>query len=68
MSSHPNQLLVSSEGVLRYKPNEIVRFLLDTHPDYNLKQLENLDFSEEDRQQFAQLIGSVVAWEQPPRI
>lgn len=62
MSSHPNQLLISSEGVLRYKPNAIVQFLLETHPDYDLKKLENLSFSNEDRQQFAQLIGSVVAW------
>jgi len=62
MSSHPSQLLISDEGILRYKPNAIVQFLLETHPDYDLKKLEDLEFSDEDRQQFAQLIGSVIAW------
>ena len=65
---HPNQPLVTSKGVLRFKPNAIVEYLLRTHPSCSLHELAALHFSNEDRQQFAQLIGSVVAWEQPPRI
>lgn len=43
-------------GVLRFKPNAIVRFLLDGGP-HGLNDLAIMDFSVEDREQFAQLIG-----------
>lgn len=54
---HPVQPLVTdSEGVLRFKANAIVRYLLDNGP-FNLNDLALLPFSNEDREQFAQLIG-----------
>ena len=54
---HPVQPLVTdSEGVLRFKANAIVRYLLDNGP-FNLNDLALLPFSDEDREQFAQLIG-----------
>lgn len=55
MSGHPMQPIVNG----RFKPNAVVRYLLDnnggTHIDMNA--LAVLDFSQEDREQFAQLIG-----------
>jgi hypothetical protein len=55
---HPVQPLITDEhGVLRFKQNAIVRFLLDNGP-YDLNTLlGQMDFNEEDWQQFAQLIG-----------
>jgi hypothetical protein len=54
---HPIQpLQKDKDGVIRFKPNAIVRFLLD-HGKFNLNDLAAMDFSKEDRQQFAQLIG-----------
>jgi hypothetical protein len=48
---------VSDEnGLLRFKANPIVRLLLDKGP-LTLNALADLAFSNEDRQQFAQLIG-----------
>lgn len=60
---HPIQPLVEDEhGVLRFKSNAIVRFLLDNGPfDLNMLALE--DFSQEDHEQFNQLIGySLSGW------
>ncbi len=55
---HPVQpLLKDSQGTVRFKVNRIVRYLLDTHPTCNLNMLACMDFSDDDRQQFAQLIG-----------
>jgi hypothetical protein len=55
---NPIQPLITDEnGVLRFKLNEIVRYLLDSHPTCSLNELAMMSFSEEDRQQFAQLIG-----------
>jgi hypothetical protein len=45
------------KGVLRFKANRIVQHLLDTHQACDLNQLACMDFSADDRQQFAQLIG-----------
>ena len=45
-----------SHGVLRFRANELVRYLLD-NGGIDLNKLACLDFSNEDRQQFAQLIG-----------
>jgi hypothetical protein len=54
---HPVQpLALDSKGVLRFKENKIVRHLLDKG-GIDLNALACLDFSAEDRQQFAQLIG-----------
>ncbi|MNR31726.1 hypothetical protein D3C85_1492550 [compost metagenome] len=41
---------------MRFKENAIVRHLLD-NGGIDLNQLARLDFSREDREQFAQLIG-----------
>jgi hypothetical protein len=46
-----------AKDVLRFKENAIVRHLLDTHPACDMNKLATLDFSDDDRQQFAQLIG-----------
>lgn len=54
---HPIQPLVEVDGVLRFKANAIVRHLLDTHPSCDMNALASLDFRNEDRVQFAQLIG-----------
>ena len=45
-----------SNGIIRFKSNEIVRFLLDDGP-FDMNQLALMTFSNEDRMQFAQLIG-----------
>ena len=55
--SHPIQpLIMDSEGVLRFKSNAIVRYLLDEVP-FDMNKLAAQGFSVEDREQFAQLIG-----------
>jgi len=43
-------------GVIRFRENAIVRFLLDAGP-FDLNQLAAMEFSAGDREQFAQLIG-----------
>lgn len=54
---HPIQPLVTDDnGVIRFKGNAIVRHLLD-NGGIDLNQIAILDFSREDREQFAQLIG-----------
>lgn len=50
-------LAKDATGVLRFKGNAIVQHLLDTHPMIGMNQLAALDFTDDDRQQFAQLIG-----------
>jgi len=65
MTEHPitpppqpiQPLIEDSHGVLRFKANQIVRHLLDTHPTCDMNKLALMDFSDDDRQQFAQLIG-----------
>lgn len=55
---NPIQPLVNDEhGTLRFKENAIVSHLLDTHPSCDLNRLACMDFTDDDRQQFAQLIG-----------
>lgn len=58
---HPTQP-VADDGcdVLRFKPNAIVQHLLD-HGGIDMNALAALDFSREDRVQFAQLIGYSVS-------
>lgn len=54
---HPIQPLGDDgKGVIRFKPNKIVQHLLD-HGGIDMNQLALIDFPQEDREQFAQLIG-----------
>ena len=54
---HPLQPLVTDDsGVTRFKANAIVQFLLNTGR-HDMNSLATLPFSNEDREQFAQLIG-----------
>jgi hypothetical protein len=54
---HPIQPLAKDkDGVLRFKENAIVRHLLD-HGGIDLNKLAVMDFGNDDRIQFAQLIG-----------
>ena len=46
-----------AQGVKRFKANKIVQHLLDTHPACDMNTLARMEFSDDDRQQFAQLIG-----------
>lgn len=57
MKKHPVQPLEKDEcGTLRFKENKIVRFLLDAGP-FDMNQIAVIPFDNEDREQFAQLIG-----------
>jgi len=56
MSKHPIQPVLSVNNVLRFKENAIVSYLLD-NGGITLNDIAFLDFSDEDREQFAQLIG-----------
>jgi hypothetical protein len=49
-------LITDANGTERFQANEIVRYLLD-HGGLTLNDLAVRDFSREDREQFAQLIG-----------
>ena len=54
---HPIQpLRKEQDGIVRFKPNAIVRFLLEAGP-FDMNKLALMSFSNEDREQFAQLIG-----------
>ena len=60
MHEHPTQPVVRDpNGVLRFKPNAIIQHLLEVarKAGCGLNELALLEFSQEDRQQFAQLIG-----------
>jgi hypothetical protein len=57
----PMQPVVKDEhGAVRFKANPIVRYLLD-NGGINLSQIGMQDFTDEDRAQFAQLIGYSVS-------
>ena len=56
MSQPIQPLIKDANGIIRFKPNAIVQHLLD-HGGISLNQIANLNFSREDREQFAQLIG-----------
>ena len=49
-------IYLDEHGTARFKENGIVRYLLDAGP-FDMNQLAVLPFSDEDREQFAQLIG-----------
>lgn len=51
---------IDKGGVIRFRANKIVKFLLDAGP-FDMNQLACMEFSEEDRAQFAQLIGYSVS-------
>jgi predicted esterase len=53
-------LVVDARGTVRFKENAIVRHLLD-HGGIDMNKIAMLDFSKEDRMQFAQLIGYSVS-------
>ena len=54
--NNPIQPLYNSNGVFRFKSNKIVEMLLDKGP-FDMNSLADMDFSRDDREQFAQLIG-----------
>lgn len=57
---NPLQPVVIVDGIARFKENKIVSYLLDKGGlDMNLLAME--DFTDEDREQFAQLIGYSVS-------
>jgi hypothetical protein len=56
MAKHPIQPLQMEDGVLRFKRNRIVEYLLEKG-GIDMNAIARLDFSQEDREQFAQLIG-----------
>lgn len=61
LDAHPIQPLILDEnGVLRFKPNQIVRFLLDGQP-IDLNRVMNANFSADDRSQLVQLLGIPVS-------
>ncbi len=61
MSDHPLQPLErDKQGVIRFKQNAIVRYLLDAGP-FDLNDLALMPFTNDDREQFAQLIGYSVS-------
>jgi hypothetical protein len=55
-AKHPIQPLQLENGVLRFKRNKIVEHLLEKG-GIDMNDIARLDFSQEDREQFAQLIG-----------
>ena len=61
---HPTQPIVLDEyGTTRFKANKVVRFLYDwaTQRGMGLNTLALMDFTDEDREQFAQLLGYSVS-------
>lgn len=61
---HPMQPIVLADNdVIRFKANKIVRFLLDwaSQRGIDMNTLAIMPFSQEDRAQFAQLIGYSVS-------
>jgi hypothetical protein len=58
---HPRQpIYLDDERVARFKPNAIVQHLFKSGQS-DMKQIENQDFSDEDRRQFAQITGYSVS-------
>jgi hypothetical protein len=57
LPNHPIQPLFRDDGgVIRFRPNKIVKFLLDAG-QFDMNKLALIEFSDQDRMQFAQLIG-----------
>lgn len=55
--THPIQPIENVSGFARFKPNKIVQFILDNSQFINMNVLAAMNFTDEDRAQFAQLIG-----------
>lgn len=49
-------VVIAKDGIIRFKKNEIVSYLLD-NGGIDLNQIAIQEFSDDDREQFAQLIG-----------
>lgn len=49
-------MIIDNNGVIRFKENEIVRYLLN-NGGIDLNKITLKEFSKDDRAQFAQLIG-----------
>lgn len=57
MPGHPMQpVILDNDGTCRFKKNAIVCALLDAGA-LDMNKIAAMDFSQEDREQFAQLIG-----------
>lgn len=55
---HPIQPLETDKnGITRFKPNQIVQHLIN-NGSIGLEQIARLEFPQNDREQFAQLIGN----------
>jgi len=55
---YPIQPIVKDlSGVWIFKVNRIVRMLLDTHPAMDMNTIGSIPFTDDERQQFAQLLG-----------
>lgn len=62
MSKHPMQPVEFDKyGTIRFKENKIVRFLYDTSKN-KLNELSCMDFSDEDMNQLAQLMGGSICY------
>ena len=59
-ASRPMQKIVWVGDVIRFRENAIVLMLLDEGP-FDMNQIARRNFSQEDREQFAQLIGYSVS-------
>lgn len=56
------QIYIDDNKVIRFRENSIVRYLLD-NGSIDLNDLARVEFSDDDRAHFAQLIGySVSSW------
>lgn len=61
LPAHPMQpIVLASDGVIRFRRNEIVRWLVDTKR-LDLNDLARLDFSDDDQMQLMQLLGYSVS-------
>ena len=57
MKKHPMQkIILDKDGIARFQANAIVVYLLD-NGGMDMNHLAEMGFSDEDRAQFAQLIG-----------
>ena len=53
-------IYADKHGACRFRKNAIVKFLIEAGP-FDMNQLLVMDFTNEDREQFAQLIGYSLA-------
>ncbi len=59
-ATRPMQKVVWVEDIIRFRENAIVLMLLDEGP-FDMNKIARRNFSQEDREQFAQLIGYSVS-------